>query len=365
MSQRNWTIGSWPWLPTSAGAPLLRVIIDNDFAGDPDNLFQLAHHLLSPSVEIRTIISSHLRPGDALHPELGSAAAGVRVVERLAEVMRLDLDGRLCAGSELGLAQDAGGRPSVLLDLGGRSVSSTTVQARPSSAARAIVAEAMREGPGLAPLVVACGGGLTDLASAWLMEPAIASRLTVIWIGGPEHRGLGHRSPLVRDPEYNLATDPLAAQLVLNDSDLPLWLVPRNVYRQCLVSHAELRNRVAACGELGAFLASAVERRFRSARASGRGHGETYTLGDSPLVLLTALQSFYGPEPSSSDYEERPCPHLDAEGCFDGREGGRPIRVCSRLDTRLLFEDMFAVFEEFARWMAGDGYEGVIPRAWT
>jgi len=25
-----------------------RVIIDNDFAGDPDGLFQLAHHVLSP-----------------------------------------------------------------------------------------------------------------------------------------------------------------------------------------------------------------------------------------------------------------------------------------------------------------------------
>jgi hypothetical protein len=38
-----------------------RIITDNDYAGDPDGLMQLAHHLLSPSVEIRGIISSHLR----------------------------------------------------------------------------------------------------------------------------------------------------------------------------------------------------------------------------------------------------------------------------------------------------------------
>ena len=40
----------------------MRVIIDNDFGGDPDGLFQLAHHLLSPSVEICGIIGSPLTP---------------------------------------------------------------------------------------------------------------------------------------------------------------------------------------------------------------------------------------------------------------------------------------------------------------
>ena len=38
--------------------PRMRVIIDNDFAGDPDGLLQLAHHLLSPSVDIRAVIGS-------------------------------------------------------------------------------------------------------------------------------------------------------------------------------------------------------------------------------------------------------------------------------------------------------------------
>ena len=40
--------------------PRMRVIIDNDLGGDPDGLFQLAHHLMSPSVEIRGVIASHL-----------------------------------------------------------------------------------------------------------------------------------------------------------------------------------------------------------------------------------------------------------------------------------------------------------------
>ncbi|HEY9196784.1 MAG TPA: hypothetical protein VIM77_10980, partial [Mucilaginibacter sp.] len=44
--------------------PRMRVIFDNDFSGDPDGLFALTHMLLSPSVEIRGIIGSHLRVGD-------------------------------------------------------------------------------------------------------------------------------------------------------------------------------------------------------------------------------------------------------------------------------------------------------------
>ena len=44
--------------------PRYRVIVDNDFGGDPDGLFQLVHQILSPSTEIKGIIGSHLKPGD-------------------------------------------------------------------------------------------------------------------------------------------------------------------------------------------------------------------------------------------------------------------------------------------------------------
>lgn len=53
-------------LPGPASAltlkPRQRVIIDNDFSGDPDGLFQLAHHLASPSVDMSTTFSTSRRP---------------------------------------------------------------------------------------------------------------------------------------------------------------------------------------------------------------------------------------------------------------------------------------------------------------
>ena len=39
-----------------------RVVVDNDFAGDPDGLVGLAHHLLSPTNRVVAITSSFLNP---------------------------------------------------------------------------------------------------------------------------------------------------------------------------------------------------------------------------------------------------------------------------------------------------------------
>lgn len=71
---------------TAAVQPRMRVILDNDYAGDPDGLFQLVHHMLSPSVEIRGIIGSHLRPGDGFD---NSKETATHAVSNVLEVVRL------------------------------------------------------------------------------------------------------------------------------------------------------------------------------------------------------------------------------------------------------------------------------------
>lgn len=328
MNSSLWSLGEAPWTGRPTRRPAARVIVDNDFAGDPDDLFQLAHHLLSPSVEIPLVVCSHLREGDPLCPE-DSAEVAERVAREVFEVMRLADDGQIVRGSSLPLA--------------------SRTEPRPSPAVDAIIREAMRDDTDL-PLYAVFGGGLTELASAWLVEPRIAERMTVIWIGGPEYDGLGWPPGGEARMEYNLAIDPIAGQVLFNDSDLVLWQVPRNMYRQCLVSDAELR-RMAARGPLGRHLDGALDA-VRDMMAEHRGPSpETYAIGDQPLVLLTALQSFFQPDPSSSDYVLKPCPRLDDQGAMQPRLDGRPIRVYTRLDVRLMFEDMFTKFAEFDDWL--------------
>jgi len=67
----------------------------------------------------------------------------------------------------------------------------------PSDAARAIAAEALRDDK--LPLIVTCGGPLTNIAAALKLEPSIAKRMTLIWIGGGAYPEGGW--------EYNLMTE--------------------------------------------------------------------------------------------------------------------------------------------------------------
>lgn len=305
--------------------PHVRVVLDNDYAGDPDGLVQLAHHLLSPGVDVRLVIGSQLARYDPAASSISaddSAVAARRVASLAGRV-----DVTVLAGSNEGL--DSPGRP------------------RRSAAAEAIVAEAMRDDTDL-PLLVACGGGLTNIASAWLMEPAIAERLTVVWIGGNEHPGLAEPPPGALAVEYNASIDPVATRVVFDDSDLPLWQVPRDAYRQVLVSHAELVVRMRPAGALGAQLFDALEGFAATMRTWGI-EGETAVLGDSPLVLLSALWSPFDPAPSSSRWVTRPRPRIDDEGAYVPATDTPPVRIFTSLDTRLVLEDLFAKLELHAR----------------
>ena len=124
-----------------------RVIIDNDFSGDPDGLLQLVHHLLSPSVEIRALIGSHLRPGDPFDPSESTADNACGRIHAVLTALGVDAPAPVVAGSN-----------SPLPDM------RTPLR---SAAATAIVAEALADDP--RPLFLCCGAGLTEVASAWLM----------------------------------------------------------------------------------------------------------------------------------------------------------------------------------------------------
>ncbi|WP_110590054.1 nucleoside hydrolase [Microbacterium suaedae] len=325
----TWRLGEAPWqvIPPVPGYRA-RVIVDNDFSGDPDDLPQLVHQLLTPSVETRLVVASHLSPRDAFDPSDHSAQNAERIAHDVFARMGLASTEIIRRGSELRLPDRA--------------------TPRPSPAADAIVAEAMRDDD--SPLFYLAGGGLTDLASALLIEPRIADRMTLIWIGGNEHPDLAVPPPGAMPIEYNLLIDLTAAQVVFDGSAIPIWQVPRDVYRQCLVSSAELRTRMAATGPLGRYMYDEIAVVARAAAEFGSGPAETYALGDSPLVLLSSLQSTFEPDSSSSTHVVRSTPAIADDGSYVPVEGARPMRVYTSVDTRLMFEDLFLKLAEFDRW---------------
>ncbi len=280
---------------------LARIIVDNDFAGDPDGLVALAHQLLSPTTQVTLVTSLPLNRRFESPALAGrSAAAGAEFARHL-----------------LGLVH----QPSIPVLAGPENIPAH--QAPASPAAGAIVREALRQDS--LPLIVTCGGPLTNVATALREEPRIAERMTVIWIGGGAYPAGGW--------EYNLITDVAAARFVIERSRVPLWQVPLNAYRQMQYSIA----RMNAVMRTGPELARWLYRRFVHPPEWAK-IGGTWPLGDSPLVLLTALSS------ESSVYEERPAKVILKDGRYGREIPGRSVRVYASVDARLTFEDMEALF---------------------
>ncbi|PWK75983.1 inosine-uridine nucleoside N-ribohydrolase [Mucilaginibacter oryzae] len=304
--------------------PRFRVIMDNDFGGDPDGLFALTHLVLSPSVEVRGVIGSHLNANDGFDKSKTQADNAVKKAAELLDVLKVKNRFPLVAGSNTAMINDTTPVKSAAVDL--------------------IIKEASRTDTSL-PLYILCGAGLTEIASAVLTEPKIADKVILVWIGGPEYADIAMPPPNFSSPEYNLNIDIAAARAVFNHSQLKLWQIPRDAYRQAILPWSELQTRIKPHGETGKYLAGVLENLMVNIQQYKLNLGEVYILGDSPLVLLTALQSSFEADPSSSEYVLKPCPLIDAQGGYAYNSYGRNIRVYRRLDINLMFNDFFAKLE--------------------
>ena len=304
------------------------VIIDNDFCGDPDGLFQLVHHVLSTSCDIKGIIGAH-HNGFSFFRDLQGKDDAEKSVNKVNEALEL-----------MGLKEQLKVVP------GAAEKMTDPKQPLVSEGARLIVEEALKATPEK-PLYVCVGGPLTDIASAWLMNPEIGKNIILIWIGGQEYKETGAIVPPGYSmPEYNLNLSIAAAQVVFNKSDMRIWQIPRDVYRQCMYSMTELEVKVRPYGKLGAYLYDSLAGIM--AGRNGFSMGETYILGDSPLVLMTALMSNFETDPASSHYQYVTIPTIADDGSYRYNHGGRQIRVYDRIDTRLMFADMEAKLQLFA-----------------
>ena len=189
-----------------------------------------------------------------------------------------------------------------------------------SEGARFIVEEAMKDDS--RPLFICGQAACTNIASAYLMEPRIARKVVVIWIGGRPYPEGGF--------EFNQNND-LNAVRVLFQSDLELWQVPFNVYTAMKISFFEMLNHVYPCGKIGDMSKGAAITSFG---------GELWSLGDSVCVGLMMNNTL------GKFHMEKAPDELDNRGFYEwsGRKG-REIRVYDTIDNRFIIQDMFEKFQ--------------------
>lgn len=292
---------------------MVRVITDTDAKNEADDQFAIVQTLLSPRVDNVGFIAAHF----GTNRVVDSMERSYQELETIFEKMGFSTEGVLFRGAPHALENKA-----VPVD---------------SEGARLIVREAMKDDP--RPLYVTFLGPLTDLASAYLMEPRIAGRLKAIWIGGGTYPNGG--------VEFNLGNDIAAANVVFS-SPIEVWQVPKNVYEMMPVSLAELEYRVRPCGEIGAYLFDQLEAHSHepAPRKSAFRTGETWVLGDNPAIGLILYEHRF-------EYDWVPAPQITADHAYIHTGMNRPIRVYRRIDSRLILEDLYAKLALFAQNKAG------------
>lgn len=279
---------------------MVRLIVNTDAKNEADDQYAIVHALLSPKFDNRGIIAAHFGEEKSSHSMEDSYDEVLKMLELMNFPKELAFRGAVHQLED----------------------EKTPVE---SPGARLIIEEAMKESD--MPLYVIFLGPLTDMASAYLMEPRIADRLTCIWIGGAKYPEGGY--------EYNLNNDVKSARVVMN-SNIPVWQIPRNVYSQVIVSLAELEYKVRPCGELGRYLFDQLEEHGHTsfARATTRT-GEYWCLGDSPAVGVLLFAHMF-------DYDWIQAPLITDNMTYVRNCQNRPIRVYNRVDHRFILEDFYA-----------------------
>ncbi|MBQ8653392.1 MAG: nucleoside hydrolase [Clostridia bacterium] len=279
----------------------IRLITNTDAKNEADDQFAIVQTLLSPKVDNVGFIAAHYgtRHADAME-------RSYRELETIFDKMGFDKTGMLYHGAPHAIGKDK--------------------QPIDSEGAQLIIREAMKDDP--RPLYITFLGPLTDMACALMLEPRIAGRCTVIWIGGGPypHGGI----------EFNQDNDIDAVNVVFR-SKVPVWQVPKNVYEMMAVSLAELEYRVRPCGEIGEYLCDQLDEHANEPgpRKSDFRTGESWVLGDNPTIGLILYEHRF-------EFDWVQAPTVLSEGGYVPDVRNRPIRVYRKVDSRLILEDMYA-----------------------
>ena len=273
----------------------IRVIISSDAKNEADDQYAITHALMTPKFKVRGIVATHFAH---VRPE-GTMDESYAEVKKVLQLMGREDQCGVFKGAEGALPDEK--TPGV------------------SEGAQFIIDEAMKTDA--LPLYAIFIGALTDLASAYLMEPRIAENMIAIWVGGGTYPD-GH-------PEFNLMNDVHAANVVFK-STIPLWQVPVDVCSIMKVSFAELQYNVRPCGQIGQYL---FEQMMEVAKRGPSGC-ESWIMWDSSAIGLLMDEHAY-------QYDMKAAPSFTTEMNYLHNTENRPIRVYRQIDSRFIFEDFF------------------------
>lgn len=275
----------------------LRVIIDTDAACEADDLYAIAHALMSPKFEVKALFAEQF-------------GLPTTTQQSYDEIMTI-LDA-MCLTVPVYMGEEGS-----LSDVAGNEI---------SPASHFLIEEAHKEDS--KPLFVLCMGAITNIASAIRSCPDIINKMTVVWIGGQnfDHSVSGFR-------EFNAGNDINAINLVIS-SGVEFWQIPFTVYATMRIGLAELQKKVYPCGKIGKHLFEHMVN-YNTLKRAWWTAGESWSLGDSPAVGVAL-------DPNCGSYAYREAPIFNEDTTYRFEEGRPKIRVYNSIDSRFIIEDFIS-----------------------
>lgn len=202
----------------------IRMVLDTDTYNEIDDQFAVVYALRSPEkLKVEALYAAPFFNERSTGPADGMQKSFDEIL-RLLDRLKVPAEGFVFPGSTAYLG----------------------AQPQHSPAALDLVARAMAA-PDDDPLYVVAIGAITNVASALLIEPEIARKIVVVWLGGNPHA-------LPHTVEFNLMQDVPAARLIF-DCGVPFVHVPcLGVASHLLTTQAELTGILAGRNPVADFL---------------------------------------------------------------------------------------------------------------
>ncbi|WP_432799657.1 nucleoside hydrolase [Poriferisphaera sp. WC338] len=277
----------------------LDVVIDTDTYNEVDDQFSVAYALLSP--ERLNVLACYAAP--FINDRTSCPADGMRMsmaeLEKIYNLLEIDSEQRIYNGATT-------------------LISDTNAPAE-SDAVQHLIRQAHERTD--KPLCVICIAALTNLASALMIDPSIAQKIVVVWLGG--HPYNWHTAN-----EFNLAMDIKATKQVL-ESNAPLIHIPcKNVAEHLRMTIPELEVHLGTRSLISRYLFSI----FKDYLGNKPGWAR-------PIWDIAAIASLIDHRFVSMNQAQ--LPSLNSDLTWNTTTFVRPVLTAYSINRNLIYNDFF------------------------
>lgn len=277
-----------------------KVILDTDTYNEVDDQFALAYAILSDKIDLLSVNAAPFHNSRSTGPADG-------MEKSYNEILNI-----------FSLMGKSGSVPIYRGSTSWMSDKNTPVE---SEAARNIVDTVMAADERIYIVAI---GAITNVASALIMQPAIAEKAVLVWLGGNAHSWSNTR-------EFNMVQDVMASQIVF-DSKIPVYQIPcAGVCDHLVTSIPELDHYLKGKSALADYLCEIV----RSYPPKGGEYCWSKVLWDISAVAALA-------NPAALDAVVVNTPLITADCTYSFDCARHPMIYVRHLNRDSVFADLFS-----------------------